>query len=70
MARREGPEVPKVNKRVDILHDNIGTKGLQKWWVDDLLVSQPWSDLGRRAIPFIRNINFVDDFGAEVDASA
>lgn len=30
--RKEGTEVPKVNKRVDMLHDDSGTTGLQKWW--------------------------------------
>ena len=33
--RREGEKDQKcqmVNKRVDILHNDSGTKGLQKWW--------------------------------------
>lgn len=66
----EGPGVSRHNKRVDMLHDEGGTKGLQKCGFYDSLVSQPWSDLGRRAIPLIGNINFVDNFGAKVDASA
>jgi hypothetical protein len=48
----------------------MGRKVSKSGGVDDSLVSQPWSDLGRGAIPFIGNINFVDNFGAEVDASA
>jgi hypothetical protein len=63
--------VPKVNKqRIDILHATLGRKTSRSGGVDDSLVSQPWSDLGRRAIPLIGNENFVYNFGAEVDASA
>ena len=48
----------------------VGRKASRSGGFEDSLVSQPWSDLGRRAIPLIGNINFVDNFGAEVDASA
>lgn len=48
----------------------VGHKVFRGGGVDDSLVSQPWSDLGRGTIPFIGNINFVDNFGAEVDTSA
>lgn len=36
---------------------------------DDSLVCQPWSDTGRRAIPLVGDKNFVDKFGAKVNAS-
>jgi hypothetical protein len=48
----------------------VGRQVSRSGGVDDSLVSQPWSDIGGRAIPLIGNINFVDDFGAEMDTSA
>lgn len=38
--------------------------------IGDSLVCQTWCDLGWRAIPLVGNVNFVDEFGTEVNASA
>lgn len=46
-----------------------GRKVSRSGGFDDSLVRQPWGDLGWRTVPLIGNINFVNEFGAEVDAS-
>jgi hypothetical protein len=50
--------------------NTVGRKIPKEWWGGDSLVCQPWSDLGWRAIPLVGNINFVNKFGTEMNASA